>query len=95
MKVGDVVLMKNSGPVQDFYKLAVVKEALQGEDGHVRRVVLQYKNLKENSHERNLFRETERSIHDVVVIVPVDWAPAEIETEVAASIARFAPDSNL
>ena len=89
VKEGDVVLLKESNVLQDLYKLARVKEAVKGEDGHVRRVLLEYKNSGQGQHQdQGKFKETERSIHNVVVIVPVDWKAEEIEQAVVEGIRR-------
>jgi hypothetical protein len=51
--------------------------------------VLQYKNVEANTPlSKAKFKETERSIHNVVVIVPVDWEPKEVEESVVEGLAR-------
>jgi hypothetical protein len=88
MMVGDVVLMRDTNLVGHRYKLALVKEVVAGEDGKVRRVVLQYKNVEASTPlDKARFKETERSVHNVVVIVPVDWTPAEVEQSVVDGMA--------
>ena len=83
VKKGDVVLLREDNVVQDSYKLARVKQTLPGVDGRVRRVILEYKNVKSGVPiDQMRFRETERSIHNLVVIVPVDWTPEQIEEAV-------------
>lgn len=72
---GDIVLLKDSNVLKREYRLARVKEVIPGDDGHVRRVVLEYKNhgskKSDNSAEEEAnFSTTERSIHNIVVIVP-------------------------
>ena len=79
VKEGDVVLLKDNNVVCDSYKLAIIKKTMEGVDGHVRRVVVGYKNVDKDTKLEGLkFKETEQSIHNVVVIVPVDWEPEEI-----------------
>ena len=85
--VGDVVLVKENNVVQDTYRLAVVKEVFPGEDGKVRRVTVKYKNVDASTAlEKLKFRETERSIHNIAVIVPADWKEEEIESAVVSGM---------
>ena len=43
---------------------------------------MEYKNIKHNSDLTRLkFKETERAIHNLVVIVPNDYTDEEIEAE--------------
>ena len=87
VKEGDVVLVKEANLLKGEYRRARVKETKQGADGRVRRVILQYKNLGEKSKLKGAkFSETERSIHNIAVIVPVDWKDKEIEEAVTQGI---------
>jgi hypothetical protein len=87
--VGDVVLRKDTNLVGHRYKLALVKEVVAGEDRKIRTVVFQYKNVETGTTlSKAKFKETERSIHNVVIIVPVDWSPEEIEDAVADGLVR-------
>ena len=63
--VGDVVLMKEETLASRSYRLGRVEEVFPGKDGHVRRVIVAYKNPGEK-----VFRKTERPIHNLVLIVP-------------------------
>lgn len=84
---GDVVLMKTESELQDRYKLAIVKTAFKDKDGHVRRVILSYKNVDGDlSYKKYVSKETERSIHNIVVITPVDWMEEDIETAVTTDL---------
>ena len=48
----------------------------------VRKAIVEYKNVKHNSDLTKLkFKETERAIHNLVVIVPNDYTDKEIEAE--------------
>ena len=87
VKVGDVVLFRMSmAAITPDYKMARVKEVFPGEDGHVRRVLLEYKAQRAGATEEEwIFKTTERAIHNIVVIVPVDWTPEEVETETPES----------
>ena len=95
VQVGDVVLMRDSNVFKREYKLGRIKETFPGTDGHVRRVVIQYKNLAETGRDlgraetdlrRARFMETERSIHNIAVIVPVDWTEQNIEAAVTQGL---------
>jgi len=89
VKAGDVVLLRDCNPLDRSYRLMKVKEVYPGEDGRVRRVLLQYKNIPDSSVDvsKLKFKETERSIHNIAVIVPVDWKPEDIEIAVTSGIA--------
>ena len=65
LKVGDVVLMKEESVVSCNYRLGRVVEVFVGEDGHVRRAVVTYKNPGEA-----VFRRSERPIHKLILVVP-------------------------
>jgi hypothetical protein len=65
LKVGDVVLMKEESVAARSYRLGRVVETFPGQDGHVRRAIITYKNPGEA-----VFRRTERPIHKLVLIVP-------------------------
>ena len=92
--VGDIVLMKDSNLLRCEYRLARVKETFPGEDGHVRRVKLEYKNLQQTGNVRSAvedlkktkFTEVERSIHNIAVIVPVDWSQEDTEAAVTSGL---------
>jgi len=95
VQVGDVVLLKDSNLLRGEYRMARVKDVVKGEDGHVRRVKLEYKNLQPTGSsvsqavkdlQSREFQETERSIHNVAVIVPADWTDEEIETAVTSGL---------
>ena len=95
VQVGDIVLMKNSNVLRNEYKLAKVAEALPGPDGNVRRVKLIYKNLDSEKTKpmevtkelkKVKFAETERSVQNIVVIVPNDWSESEIEAAVLTDL---------
>ena len=65
--IGDVCLIKYSNVRRGEYKLGRVKNVKKGDDGNVRTVTLVYKNENENA-----FREVDRPIHGIAVIVPVE-----------------------
>ena len=73
MQVGDVVLMKDESKISSSYKLGKVSKTFPGDDGKIRRVVVEYKNVTADSDIKNLkIMQTERSIHGLVVICPVE-----------------------
>ena len=80
VQVGDVVLLKESNQLKGEYRLARVTEAKPGADGRVRRILLSYKLLGNSKSpqeaqkdlKRAQFRTTERSVQNIVVIVPAD-----------------------
>ena len=79
--------MKEASLLQGSYKLAKVKRVVVGLDNHVRRAVLEYKNTEAGSDlTKAKFKETERSIHSLVVIVPVNWKEEEIQESVKNGI---------
>ena len=65
LQEGDVVLMKEESMASCNYRLGKVEKVFVGEDGHVRRAVIMYKNPGESD-----FRRTERPIHKLILIVP-------------------------
>ena len=81
IKVGDVVLIMDEHAIRATYKMGQVAGVKQGRDGHVRRVNVKYKCVPTDS---NLvtsiagFKYTERPIHKLVVIVPVEEIGDEI-----------------
>ena len=81
VQVGDIVLFRMSmAAITPDYKMARIKEVYPGEDGHVRRVLLEYKAQRAGATEEDrVFKTTERAIHNIVVIVPADWTPQEDE----------------
>ena len=53
--------------------MAIVDEATPGKDGHVRDVILKYKNLKPGvSYEGSSDIFIKRSVHNIVLILPVE-----------------------
>jgi Family of unknown function (DUF5641) len=69
LQEGDVVLMKEESMASCDYRLGRVVEVFKGEDGHVRRAVITYKNPNET-----VFRKTQRPIHKLILVVPADKA---------------------
>ena len=83
VQIGDIVLIKDGQKFNFEYKRARVVDRKLGVDSKVRQVTLEYKN---NSPGVNLkstpFMKTERSIHNIAVLVPVDWKHEDIEQAV-------------
>ena len=67
VKVGDVFLIKYAGLKCGTYRLGRVKSTEAGKDNKVRRVTLVYRNEGEK-----VFREVERPIQGIAVIVPIE-----------------------
>ena len=87
VKEGDVVLMKTESELQKKYKLALVKKDFVDKDGHVRRVLLSYKNVDGSlDYKGYINKETEWSIHNIIVITPVDWKEEDIEAAITTDL---------
>ena len=67
VREGDVCLIKYSDVRRGSYKLGRVKGVKIGRDNNVRTVTLVYKNRDEN-----VFREVERPVQGIAVIVPIE-----------------------
>ena len=82
VRVGDVCLIRYGKDKRATYRLGRVTEAKAGSiDGLVRKVVLEYKLPNEN-----VFRNVERPIHGIAVIVPV-----EEQSQLNATAPEFVP----
>ena len=87
LRVGDVVLIKEESKISSSYKLGRVAEVFEGEDGRVRRARVEYKNVSaETSLVKAPMMSTERSVHGLVVIVPVNFTSQQIEDSVTEDI---------
>lgn len=91
VQIGDIVLVKDANLLRNEYRLARVGDVITGDDGHVRRVKLLYKILDDGRTlpaeaaedlKKAKFQETERSVQNIVVIVPSDWKEQDIEDAV-------------
>ena len=67
VQLGDVCLIRYKSELKGRYRLGRVKSVKVGEDGAVRTVTLLYKNPNEKN-----FREVDRSVHGIAVIVPIE-----------------------
>ena len=68
MRVGDVVLLKQETTALGTYKLGQISKVFYSpSDDKVHKVLVQYKNANES-----VFRETERPIQKLVLVVPVE-----------------------
>ena len=73
LQVGDLVLVQDSNALRGRWRLAQVTEAMAGRDGLVRNVTIRYKNQKSGSEYDGLEDvQTKRSVHRLVVILPVE-----------------------
>ena len=95
MKVGDIVLLRDSNTFKRGYKLARVSEANPGSDGKVRRITVIYKNVKDSgvnvkqaSQTLKTAQEQEMksSIQNVAVIVPIDWSEEDAMSAVTNAV---------
>ena len=72
-RVGDIVLVQDSNTLRGKWKLAQVVKAEPGQDGIVRDVSVRYKIQKPGtSYQGNDFTEIKRSVHKLVVLLPVE-----------------------
>ena len=79
--------MKYESKVTKSYHLGKVKSVMPSQDGKIRSVIVQYKNVDASSNLKNTtFQETERSVHNLVVIVPTDWSSEKIENELLPNL---------
>ena len=69
------------------FQLGKISQVNQGQDGIVRSAVVQYKNVDHDSDLKKIKpQETERSVNNLVVIVPADWTSDKIDEELAPSL---------
>ena len=82
VKVGDVVLIKDSNQVRGNWKLGKVSEANPGDDGKVRKVEVQYKNPKPgepvNQYHGQGYVTVQQPVQRLVVLIPADEETEEI-----------------
>ena len=95
VKIGDIVLLRDSNCFKRGYKLAKVSEANPGSDGKVRRITVTFKNVKDSgvnikqagqTLKSAQVQEMKTSIQNVVVIVPVDWSEEEAMSAVSNAV---------
>ena len=87
MQPGDVVLIKDESRISNTYKLGKVAEVMKGEDGKVRKARVEYKNVQHDTDIKKApWMSTERSVHGLAVIVPVDYTQEEIDSDVSKDI---------
>ena len=68
LNIGDIVLfLKSEKEFDEQYQYGMVCAVHQGNDGHIRRVDVKYRNSTEETT-----RTTQRGVRDLVVISPVD-----------------------
>ena len=68
---GDVVLIQDSNPVGDNWKIGIVSEVHPSQDNKVRRVTLSYK-TQHRSGTPARYPSIERAVHKLIGLVPVD-----------------------
>jgi len=73
LKPGDVVIVSDKNTFRGEYRLGLVRNAIKGQDGKVRKVSLMYKNFK---IQNKLHKATEivvtRAVQRLALLVPVD-----------------------
>ena len=68
MQVGDIVLfLKSDREFDEQYQYGIVSSVHKGQDGHVRKVDVEYRNASENAR-----RTTTRGVRDLVNVSPID-----------------------
>ena len=73
MKVGDVVIIRDSKAPRGQWKFALVHSVLPSKDGKVRDVELKYKNLRPGvSYTGAPDIVVKRSVHNLVLLLPVE-----------------------
>ena len=83
---GDVCLIRYKNEVKGTYRLGRVKSVKQGADGAVRTVTLIYKNPNEKT-----FREVDRSVHGIAVIVPIEEQSQVVVSDLNPDASVFEP----
>ena len=87
---GDVCLIRYKSELKGTYRLGRVKSVKLGDDGAVRTVKLIYKNPTEKN-----FREVDRSVHGIAVIVPIEEQSQYIATGLNPAAGVFEPKGTL
>ena len=72
LMVGDIVMIQDSNLVRGKWRLGRVSKIKPGDDGKVRNVEIQYKNLKIGGPVGD-YVTIEKAVHRLVVILPVDY----------------------
>ena len=75
MQVGDVVIIQDSNAIRGVWKLGRVVKSFLGDDGHVRKVEVVYKNRQETkgvAYHSKPYVTVERSVQRLVVVLPVE-----------------------
>ena len=89
VKVGDICLIQYKKDVRATYRLGKVVEVQLGVDGHVRKVMLQYKLPNEKMH-----RFVDRPIHGIAVVVPIEEQNIKNPEESVNLRAMLNPEAN-
>ena len=71
--VNDVMLIQDSNLVRGRYKMGIVKHVFPSDDGHVRRVIVSYKNNADGvTYKGKPHVDVERAVHRLIVIQAAD-----------------------
>ena len=84
--MGDICLIRYASELKGVYKLGQVKSVRKGVDDLVRTVTLIYKNPNETT-----FREVDRPVHGIAVIVPIEEQSTSIESELNPNAEEYKP----
>ena len=91
MQVGDIVLfLKSDREFDEQYQYGIVSSVHKGQDGHVRKVDVEYRNASENAR-----RTTTRGVRDLVNVSPIDELDIyeRLDQMIRLSNPRFPPIS--
>ena len=89
MHLSDVCLIQYKHELKGRYQLGYVKSVKQGVDGAVRTVTLLCKNPNEKT-----FREVDRSVHGIAVIVPIEEQSQFIASGLNPAASIFEPETH-
>ena len=90
VRVGDVCLIRYKNEIKGNYRLGKVNSVKKGKDGLVRTVTLLYKNPNERT-----FREVDRPVHGIAVIVPIEEQAIDVVSELNPTADEFKPSLTL
>ena len=77
VKIGDIVLVKDSNAIRGEWKMALVTDVHPSDDGRVRKVTIMYKSFVDSKTSSKQYKDgtsisIERAVHNLIVVVPVD-----------------------
>lgn len=80
--MGDIVLVHDPNAFRGIWKLGIIRSIVVSSDGKVRRAIVGYKNIPNNSKDISTYNgikytEIERPVQRLVVIQAIDETPAD------------------